>query len=92
VVVDARAKERRVAVRVGDGPVLEILDDLVFGDARRQRQRAREADRLRQVSEQFFGGIHAASLQHLAALGFRLRKVTQLALGSYVLGVIGGGH
>ena len=57
MVVDAGAEEAGVAVGARRGAVAEVLDDLVFGDARRQIQRPVQPDLVGQVREQLFGEL-----------------------------------
>src|SRR5579883_2188831 len=75
--IGARTQETGVSAVIFGGPITEVLDDFVFGKARRQIQRAFQQDLVRQVRKQRFTGIRSDGLEHLAALGTRFRQIPQ---------------
>jgi hypothetical protein len=79
MVVDARTEKAGIPEGIFRPPLAEIFDDLLLGHRSRQLQRLFQPERLRDGREQFFNGRRADGIEHLAALGGALGKITHQA-------------
>ncbi len=78
MIVNAGSEKTGVAVGVLRAARAEIIDDFVFRFAGRDGQRPVEAHFRWKIREQIVEGARTDGIEHLAALGIRLWKVSQL--------------